>query len=94
MTDLISHLSMLFARILGLCGLAMREVLVKEVRQKRYVYQREFPVLVPLLIEKAHRDLYPTSSVRSTFHLVYLATVIGIAISAGFHLVSIFQKHF
>ena len=88
----IDGVAFLIAGVAGLYALYLREKLIAEIQNLRSVSISQFPVHVPLLLERAHRFDFPQSSLRSRFRHAYLTAVSAAVVGAAIHLFTLLGR--
>jgi hypothetical protein len=81
-THLIAGVASIVAGAAGFIALILRERLLKELRRVQPIHTGEFPIHIPLLLERAHKTRFPASKLRTEFRYAYTTAVTAVMISA------------
>ncbi|SEG66927.1 hypothetical protein SAMN05421819_4173 [Bryocella elongata] len=80
--NLIRGFALLVAGCAGIYAIFLREKLIDELKGVRTVNPSDFPLHIPLLLERAHRFSFAESPVRARFRRAYLAAMLAASLAA------------
>jgi len=80
--NLIRGCALLVVGCAGIYSMLLREKLIEELKGVRTVNPSDFPLHIPLLLERAHRFSFAQSTIRTQFRFAYVTTLLAACIAA------------